>query len=63
MAPVQLTLCGEELPMTCIHVIHENAEWLEPLADALNRQMLPWRDWFLDRGMFDLSRPPPFDAT
>ncbi len=20
---------------------------------------LPWRDWFLDRGVFDLSRPPP----
>ncbi len=45
--------------MTCIHVIHENAAWLEPLADALNRQALPWRDWFLDRGIFDLSRPPP----
>ena len=45
--------------MTHIHVIHENAAWLEPLADALNRQGLPWRDWFLDGGVFDLSRPPP----
>jgi hypothetical protein len=45
--------------MTHIHVIHENAAWLEPLADALERQTLPWRDWFLDRGVFDLSRPPP----
>jgi hypothetical protein len=45
--------------MTHIHVIHENAAWLEPLADALNAQALPWRDWFLDRGIFDLSRPPP----
>src|SRR5215469_11235175 len=42
-----------------IHVIHENAEWLAPLAAALDRQALPWRDWFLDRGTFDLSRPPP----
>src|SRR5262249_11841473 len=42
-----------------IHVIHENAAWLEPLADALDRQGLPWRDWFLDRGVFDLSQPPP----
>jgi hypothetical protein len=25
----------------------------------LDRQRLPWRDWFLDRGVFDLSRPPP----
>jgi len=45
--------------MTHIYVIHENAFWLEPLADALDRQGLPWRDWFLDRGVFDLSRPPP----
>jgi hypothetical protein len=45
--------------MTQIHVIHENAAWLEPLAGALDRQRLPWRDWFLDRGIFDLSQPPP----
>ena len=45
--------------MTHIHVIHENAAWLEPLAKALDRQGLPWRDWFLDQGVFDLSRPPP----
>jgi hypothetical protein len=45
--------------MTHIHVIHENAAWLEPLATALDRQGLPWRDWFLDHGVFDLSRPPP----
>jgi hypothetical protein len=45
--------------MTHIHVIHENAAWLEPLAAALDRWALPWRDWFLDRGVFDLSRPPP----
>jgi hypothetical protein len=45
--------------MTCIHVIHENATWLEPLAEALDAQALPWRDWFFDRGIFDLARPPP----
>jgi hypothetical protein len=45
--------------MRHIHVIHENAAWLEPLAAALDRHALPWRDWFLDRGVFDLSRPPP----
>jgi hypothetical protein len=42
-----------------IHVIHENPAWLEPLARALEAEKLPWRDWFLDRGSFDLSRPPP----
>jgi hypothetical protein len=45
--------------MTHIHVIHENAAWLAPLAAALDRQGLPWRDWFLDHGAFDLSLPPP----
>jgi hypothetical protein len=42
-----------------IHVIHENAAWLEPLARALDAEQLPWRDWFLDRGVFDLSAAPP----
>ena len=42
-----------------IHVIHENAAWLEPLARAFDAERLPWRDWFLDEGVFDLSRPPP----
>ncbi len=42
-----------------IHVIHENAAWLEPLARALDAEGLPWQDWFLDRGVFDLSAPPP----
>src|SRR5215207_817164 len=42
-----------------VHVIHENAAWLEPLARALEAEHLPWRDWFLDQGAFDLSRPPP----
>ena len=45
--------------MTHIHVVHENPAWLEPLAAALDRQALPWRDWFFDRGVFDLSRRPP----
>jgi hypothetical protein len=45
--------------VTHIYVIHENAEWLAPLAAALDGQGLPWKDWFLDRGVFDLSRPPP----
>jgi hypothetical protein len=45
--------------MTHIYVIHENAAWLAPLVDAFDRQRLPWRDWFLDRGAFDLSRSPP----
>jgi hypothetical protein len=45
--------------MTQIHVLHENPAWLEPLARALDRHAVPWREWFLDGGVFDLSRPPP----
>jgi hypothetical protein len=46
-------------PEMQIHVIHENAAWLEPLARALDAEQLPWRDWFLDAGVFDLSAAPP----
>jgi len=46
-------------PAMHIHVIHENAAWLEPLARALDAERLPWRDWFLNSGAFDLSAPPP----
>src|SRR5215469_3841269 len=49
---------SEVVPMP-IHVIHENSAWLEPLACALEAEGLPWRDWFLDRGTFDLSSEPP----
>jgi hypothetical protein len=54
-----LCAAAGEAVVTHIHVIHENAAWLEPLAAALDRQGLPWRDWFLDEGVFDLSRSPP----
>src|SRR6516162_5141632 len=42
-----------------IHVLHENSAWVEPLAAALNARGLPWADWFLDAGVFDLAVPPP----
>jgi hypothetical protein len=45
--------------VTRIHVLHENAAWLEPLAAAFDRQQLSWRDWFIDHGVFDLAQPPP----
>ena len=45
--------------MSRIHVIHENPAWLPPLADALDARGLPWTEWFLHTGAFDLSAPPP----
>jgi glutathione synthase/RimK-type ligase-like ATP-grasp enzyme len=45
--------------MRLIHVIHENPAWLPPLAEALDRLGLPWTEWDLSAGVFDLSAPPP----
>ena len=45
--------------MSRIHVLHENPAWLPPLAEAFDRHALPWTEWLLDGGAFDLSAPPP----
>src|SRR5262245_4124822 len=45
--------------MRRIHVLHENAAWLPPLAQAFEQRRLPWTEWFLDAGTFDLAAPPP----
>ncbi len=45
--------------MRRIHVLHENSIWVEPLAVELDRRRLPWTEWFLHTGTFDLSKPPP----
>jgi hypothetical protein len=45
--------------MSQIHVIHENPAWLPPLADALDARGLPWTEWFMHEGTFDLAAPPP----
>ncbi len=42
-----------------IHVLHENPDWLPPLAAALDATGAPWTDWFLDAGEVDLTAPPP----
>jgi len=45
--------------VTRIHILHENATWLPPLAQAFDQRRLPWTEWFLDAGTFDLAAPPP----
>jgi hypothetical protein len=42
-----------------IHIIHENPAWLPPLAEALDARGLPWVEWFMHDGAFDLAAPPP----
>jgi hypothetical protein len=45
--------------MSQIYVIHENSAWLPPLAEALDARGLPWAEWFMHDGTFDLAAPPP----
>lgn len=42
-----------------IHVIHENEEWVVPLRAAFEARGLPYAEWFLASGGFDLSSAPP----
>lgn len=45
--------------MTKVHVLHENDAWLAPLRASFTRIGQPLEEWFLDRGVLDLTRPPP----
>ena len=45
--------------MSRIHVLHENPLWLPPLAAAFDQRALPWTEWFMDGGIYDLSTAPP----
>ena len=45
--------------MTKIYVIHENDAWVEPLRTAFMELDLPYEEWFLSEGAFDVSVPPP----
>jgi hypothetical protein len=45
--------------MNQIHILHENPDWLPPLAQALDARGLPWAEWFMHNGAFDLAAPPP----
>lgn len=45
--------------MARVYVLHENPLWLPPLAQAFDRQGLPWTELFLDAGTFDFASPPP----
>lgn len=42
-----------------IHVIHENAVWVEPLRRAFQSIGAPFTEWHLDEGLLDLSETPP----
>jgi hypothetical protein len=45
--------------MSKIYVIHENGLWLDNLRDAFASLGLPYEEWDLAEGTFDLSASPP----
>lgn len=42
-----------------IYVLHENDEWVEPLAEAFRQQGLPYEFWFINEDTLDLNTTPP----
>lgn len=45
--------------MKKIIILHENKEWLEPITVAINRQGIPFEEWFINlEGSFDLLEKP-----
>ncbi len=45
--------------MSHVYIIHENSAWTAPLIGQLASRGIPYHEWFLDRGFFDLTSEPP----
>jgi hypothetical protein len=45
--------------MSKAYVIHENEPWVVPLRAAFAALGTPHEEWFLDRGLLDLTQAPP----
>ncbi|MGH7057243.1 MAG: ATP-grasp domain-containing protein [Acetobacteraceae bacterium] len=45
--------------MRKIFVVHENNDWMVPLRRELAELAAPFEEWFLDRGVLDLTEAPP----
>jgi hypothetical protein len=42
-----------------VYVIHENPDWLRPVAAALAAAGVPYEPWLLGEAAIDLAQPPP----
>ncbi|MGX1265115.1 glutathione synthase/RimK-type ligase-like ATP-grasp enzyme [Rossellomorea marisflavi] len=42
-----------------IHIIHENSEWTDHLIERMDELELDYEEWFLDKGLVDLTATPP----
>ena len=45
--------------MSQVFIIHENEAWIEPLRREFAALGTPYSEWFLDRGVLDLTAAPP----
>lgn len=45
--------------MNKVYVLHENNEWIDPLAEAFEKYNIPWEDWHLGEGQLALDEAPP----
>lgn len=42
-----------------VHVLHENPEWIGPIAAAFEAAGVPWAEWLMLDGELDLDESPP----
>lgn len=42
-----------------VYVIYENEDWMPPLRTALDDAGVPYEEWFVDDGHFDVTSAPP----
>jgi len=54
-----MSLSSRELTPPRIFVLHENIPWVEPLRREFAAIDAPFSEWFLDRGLLDLTSTPP----
>jgi hypothetical protein len=54
-----MSLSAQQPTEPHIIVLHENAPWVEPLRRELAAIDAPFSEWFLDRGLVDLTSAPP----
>ena len=54
-----MSLSVNEATQPRIFVLHENAPWVEPLQREFAAIDAPFSEWFLDRGLVDLTSAPP----
>jgi hypothetical protein len=46
-----------------VHLLHENDAWTEPLRLALRDEGVPFEEWSLAGGAFDLASKPRRAST